>query len=185
MQHCYCFEMIHQMMINVCESKSLFDSCLMLLSDDFAQILLIVQHVKQAATVTVNLQKSFLWSSFTALFLQQNMQIIADINNQNFAAWLNHLSYDTELHKLIKLLFYIQHENDLNCFCLIIYLNDVLINDYNNTKLFVDVVILSSVNSIINKFNNHLLHCMLSDVHEYLSVNEIVLSEKEENFETV
>ena len=58
-------------------------------------------------------------------------------------------------------------------------------NNYNNIKLFADVVILSFVNSIINEFNNHLLHYMSSDVHKYLSVNKIVLSEKEEDFETV
>ena len=95
------------------------------------------------------------------------------------------MSYNTELHELIKLLFYIQHENDLNCFCLTIYSDNVLINDYNNTELFANVAILSSVNSIVNEFNNHLLHHMSSDVCEYLFVNEIVSDEKEKNLETV
>lgn len=181
MQHCYCFKAVDCMLHDVHNCDSSFSDCFTILSDDFAQILSIVLHVEQAATVTANLQKSYLWDFFHSLFLHQNMRVIAETDNKKFASWLNHMSYDSSHYNFINLSSYISQENDMNYLCSTVYSDHVIQNEQMNTSLYNSVAILSSVNDKVNKFNDHMLQHISDAEKKYMSVNKIVLNEKEEN----
>ena len=64
MQYKYNFTAVNFTLCNLQNQDVLFSSILTVLSEDFAQILPVVQKGNRASTVEVNLQQSVLWSQF-------------------------------------------------------------------------------------------------------------------------
>ena len=60
MQHRYCFEAVHQTLIDIRVDNALFGRLPVILGGDFAQILPVVQRGNWAAVVDACLQRSFL-----------------------------------------------------------------------------------------------------------------------------
>ena len=61
MQHKYCFKAMHRILQDLLFTKDrVFNDILIILSEDFAQILLMIRKNNRAAIVLIYLQRSFL-----------------------------------------------------------------------------------------------------------------------------
>ena len=84
MQHKYCFEAVHRMLIDIRSDDALFGGVPTIFGGDFAQILPVVPRGSRADIVDAYLQHSFLWPSLRVLSLRLNMRVRSGDRNQHF-----------------------------------------------------------------------------------------------------
>ena len=103
MQHRFCFEAVDRMPQDIKSNNRLFRGLLVIMGGDFAQILPIVCRGTRATIVGACIQRSYIWPRLSLLFLRQNIRLLHDPNSQEFATWLQELSYNSQWHSRISL----------------------------------------------------------------------------------
>lgn len=88
MQHCFCFEVVDQMLQDIRSNNRLFRGLLVIMGGDFAQILPVIRRGTRATIVGACIQRFYIWPRLFLLFLQQNMRLLHDENSREFATWL-------------------------------------------------------------------------------------------------
>ena len=103
MQHRFCFEAVDRMLQDIRSDNRLFGGLPIVMGGDFAQILPVVRRGTRATIVGACIQRSYIWPRLSLLFLRQNMRLLHDANNREFATWLQELSYNPEWRNRITL----------------------------------------------------------------------------------
>lgn len=73
MQYPFCFEAIDQILQDIWSNNRFFGSLLMVIRENFAQILLIVCQGTRITIVGAYIQRFYIWSRLFLLFFQQNI----------------------------------------------------------------------------------------------------------------
>ena len=149
----------------------------MVMGGDFAQILLVVRRGTRATIVGACIQRSYIWPRLFLLFLRQNMQLLHDANNREFATWLQELSYNPEWRNRITLPPFLRQTRLMNDFYESVFPLGELQQARNNPVFFRDRVILTFCNNVVAEFNESLLTKLPGDVHTYDSVDSVDINE--------
>ena len=123
------------------------------------------------------IQRSYIWPRLSLLFLRQNMRLLHDANNREFATWLQELSYNPEWRNRITLPPFLRQTRLMNDFYESVFPLGELQQARNNPVFFRDRVILTFRNDVVAEFNESLLTKLPGDVHTYDSVDSVDINE--------
>jgi hypothetical protein len=174
MQHKHCFTFVHRTFTNLLQNEHIFDEIFMILSDDFAQILLVVSRNNREAIVDANIQQCFLWSRFRHLILRQNMRMRHEIANQFFANWIEQMFYKFAFYDRIELSRKISQMNDLREFANTIFFANLMMNAHHDFSSFNNQVVLIMHNDTIKQLNDMILRSLQNEMHTLNVVNNII-----------
>ena len=116
MQHRFCFEAVDRMLQDIRSDNRLFGGLPIVMGGDFAQILPVVCRGTSTTIVGACIQRFYIGPRLSLLFLWQNMRLLHNTNNREFATWLQELSYNLEWRNCITLPPFLRQTRLMNDF---------------------------------------------------------------------
>lgn len=173
MQHRFCIETVDRMLQDIQDSDQLFGGLAIVMGGDFAQILPVVRRSIRASIVRASIQCSYIWPRLSLLFLQKNLRLQQNTDNQEFATWLQEMSYNPQWRYRITLPPFLRQTPKRTEFYEAVFTNHELQLTGNNPLFFRDRVILTFFNDVVFEFNESLLRLLPGDIHTYDSVDSV------------
>ena len=179
MQHRYCAEAVDNTLRDLLNKNDIpFGGMTVVFGEDFQQILPVVLKGSWGQTVTASLLRSRLWDNINLIMLTENMHLIANPENQEYAEWLQRVGRGEETAEDGSILLdeAMKCENDITSLINSIY-PSISQGDLPEDQYFLDRTILCTLNEEMLSVNTAVLEKFSGQEYVFQSADNIHFEE--------